>query len=100
MDHIGFVHFDGDDLSVHVTKYTADGSAAVQLYGSDGCPYATVSTCVPGTTFAPGELLVKTANENADLREPLLTCGLFEDTGRRVPTGHVVAEVWRFAKPQ
>lgn len=95
MDHIGFVRFEDEDLSIHVGRYNADGSPAVQLYDSDG-PYTTFSVCVPGTALAPGELLAKTWGENMDLRAPMLATGLFQDTGRRVPTGHVNAEVWRF----
>jgi hypothetical protein len=29
----------------------------------------------------------------------MLATGLFEDTGRRVPSGHVVAPVWRIKDP-
>ena len=34
------------------------------------------------------------------LIEPLLATGLFEDTGRRTPTGYAVSPTWRIKNPQ
>ena len=95
MDHIGFVTIDGEELSIHVAKYSADNSPAIELMAEDG-PYARFTVCIEDSNLAPGELLVKTWNENDALREPMLGTGLFEDTGRRVTSGYVSAEVWRF----
>ena len=99
MDQLGSIIFGGENIAICVTTYTSDGSPAVQLYDEDGMPYTTFSTCLPtSSNLQPGELLVKTSDENADLREPMLNSGLFEDTGRRVQSGFAAAEVWRLTK--
>lgn len=98
MDYIGAFSFDGEEVSIQVTPARDDGTPTVQLYDSDGMPYATFSTYLPNAQLLPDEVLVKTWSENADLREPILAAGLFVDTGRRVPSGHVTAEVWRLTK--
>jgi hypothetical protein len=99
MDRIGVLLFDGEDLSIHVTPAPANGTPTVQLYDSDGLPYATFSAHLPNIQLQPDEVLVKTWSENADLREPMLATGLFVDTGGRLPLGHITAEVWRVIKP-
>jgi hypothetical protein len=62
---------------------------------------ATFSTnLVPyGASVAEDEFCVKTWSENEVLVAPMLATGLFEDTCRRVPSGYVVAPVWRIKDP-
>ena len=50
-------------------------------------------------SVAEDEFCVKTWSENEVLVAPMLATGLFEDAGRRVPSGHVVAPVWRIKDP-
>ena len=45
--------------------------------------------------LADNEFFVKAWDENGPLVEPMLATGLFEETGRLVPTGYVFAPVWR-----
>ena len=75
------------------------GAIAIQLvdYKDPSEPLATFSTnLVPyGAAVAEDEFCVKTWSENEVLVAPMLATGLFEDTGRRVPSGYVVAPVWR-----
>jgi hypothetical protein len=99
MDQIGTLSFGGEEISIQVTTYSADGSPAIELYDEEGMPYTTFSVCLPGSQLQPDEVLVKTWSENEDLRQPMLDTGLFADTGRRVSSGFVNAEVWRFTKP-
>lgn len=74
----------------------ADDTLALRVYDSNGEVWATLTVCIPGTQLEPGEYLVKTWAENEPMRKPILDAGLFEDTGRRVPSGdYVEAEVWR-----
>ena len=49
--------------------------------------------------LADDEFCVKTWRENEVLVAPMLATGLFEDTGMRVPSGYVVAPVWRIKDP-
>mgnify|MGYP001228047524 CR=1 FL=1 len=90
--------------SIHVGRYPKGGAIYVQLYtvGDDYPePLATLSTnLVPyGTSLADDEFSVKSWSENAPLIEPLLATGLFEDTGRRTPTGYASAPTWRIKDP-
>jgi hypothetical protein len=57
--------------------------------------WATITTNIPVLELKRGEFPVKTWSENEILRTPLLASGLFVDTGKRVPTGFVDAELWR-----
>jgi hypothetical protein len=59
--------------------------------------WATITTNIVGLALESGEFPVKTWSENEILREPLLASGLFVDTGKRVSTGFVEAELWRRA---
>lgn len=94
MSKIGNIEADGNTLSVHVEQYAANQPKVVQIYDDEG-PYCTLSVNVPGTQLAEDEFLIKTWSENESLRGPVLTAGLFLDTGRRVPAGHAESEVWR-----
>jgi hypothetical protein len=73
---------------------SADGPMAIWLDSEeDGSRIAVLSinlSADPG----PGRFFAKTYSENEPLRDPLLACGLFEDTGESVRTGFAVAEVW------
>lgn len=85
-----------DTFTVREEGVYRDRSVALRVYDSNGEPWATLTVCIPGTQLAKDEVLVKTWAENEPMREHLLATGDFEDTGRRVPTGHVEAEVWRW----
>lgn len=91
--NLGNITLYSEELRVEATNYN-DGTQAVVLYDEDG-PYATFSVNMEGVVLAPGEFCAKTWSENEDMREPMLASGLFEDTGRRIKQGFIVAEVWR-----
>ena len=76
-----------------------DGSRAIQaIEFEDGSPFARLTVCVKGSTLAEGEILVKTWSENEPSAQACLKSGLFIDTGKRVPTGYVEAQVWKLNK--
>ena len=89
--------------AILVGRYVAGGVINIQLVddGNPAEPWATFSTnLVPcGATEASDEFCVKTWSENEALVAPMLATGLFEDTGRRVPTRYVVSPVWRIKDP-
>ena len=84
-------------------KYV-NGRLAIQLVSADSCegilsagePVGMLTVNIPSAELEDGEFLVKTWSENEDLAGGALASGRFVDTGRRVPTGHVEAQVWRF----
>ena len=95
---IGRVMTPYGDALVHVGRYPAGGAIAVQLVGADtGEPLGIISTnLVPyGARIADPEFCAKVWSENEPLVAPMLSSGLFEDTGRIEPSGFVLAPVWR-----
>jgi len=100
---IGRIDTPYGSATIVVGRYPAGGAIAIQLVDDDEPmePIATFSTnLVPyGATVANDEFCVKTWSENEDLVSPMLSTGLFKDTGKRVPSGHVVSPVWRILDP-
>ena len=100
---IGHISTPYGDAAILVGRYPAGGAIAIQLVDDEDPsePLATFSTnFVPyGASVAEDEFCVKTWSENEVLVAPMLATGLFEDTGRRVPSGFVVAPVWRIKDP-
>jgi hypothetical protein len=93
MELIGTFKAYDNDLEVRETRYR-DGSPAFLVQSKDGDPYGTLSIHVPGLALAENEFLAKTWSENEPLRAPALGLTAFTDTGKRVPVGFCVAEVW------
>jgi len=100
---IGHISTPYGNAAILVGRYPAGGAIAIQLVDDDDPsePLATFSTnLVPyGASVAEDEFCVKTWSENEVLVAPMLATGLFEDTGRRVPSGYVDAPVWRIKDP-
>lgn len=90
----------GEHLALKVEAiypgYVNGGGVAVLLSDEEG-PYATLSANAMGVSsdLPDNEFCAKVWAENEHMRSPMLASGLFEDTGRRVPLGHAMAEVWR-----
>lgn len=82
---------------VYRSGYRADEDfPAVFIDHAQGDRIATLTIYLDNVVLLPGELLVKTWEENERVAKQALASGLFEDTGKRVPTGYVEAQVWRF----
>jgi hypothetical protein len=100
---IGHIETPYGSATILVGRYPAGGAIAVQLVADDRPkePLATFSTnLVPyGAQISNDEFCVKTWSENEVLVAPMLSTGLFEDTGKRVPSGYVVSPVWRVKDP-
>jgi hypothetical protein len=102
--HVTTIH---GNAAILVGRYPsgkpAVGAIAVQLVNDEDPsePLATFSTYLApcGAALAEDEFCVKTWNENEVLVAPMLATGLFENTGRRVRCGYVVAPVWRIKDP-
>ena len=70
---------------------------ALDLRSMDGEPIARLTVNIPEASLEKGEFFVKAWSENERIAEDCLKSGLFWDTGKRVQTGWVEAQVWRFA---
>jgi hypothetical protein len=81
-----------------VRQYLMDGNAtSIQLVtvSDHPEPFATLTCYIPGVELADDEVMIKTWSENKLVAKTALASGLFEDTGKRIPTGFVLAEIWR-----
>lgn len=82
-----------------LTSYQNNGATAIVLECEDGSQLATLTVNVPEAKVKDGEFLVKTWSENEGIAKAALDSGLFKDTGRRVATGWVEAQVWCLNEP-
>ena len=87
----------GELCYVHYAYY-ADGNIAIQYTVNDGEPFGTLTVNLPDTEISEGEFAVKTWSENEQLAKAALASGIFEDMGKRIPTGFVEAHIWKFAE--
>lgn len=64
-------------------------------------PFGTLTTNLPHAPLEPREILVKTWSENESWVPGLLVKmpEVFRDTGKRVRTGFVTAQVWELLAP-
>lgn len=86
-----------DTILVDETKRYTNGRVVIQLVlASDPDYRLTLTINIAHAELESGEFCVKTWAENEELARAALASGLFEDTGKRVVTGFVDAEVWRF----
>lgn len=76
--------------------YVTSGRYALPILKLDGSPFAVLSVNMPDEPLNEdkGEIFIKTWAENEDLANQLRDSEWFTDTGKRVPTGFVNAEVW------
>lgn len=89
----------GQTVNLFGCRFSFGHPPGFVLVTEQGAPYGTVSANVPGYPLDDDEVLVKTWDENAAARQPLLASGVFKDTGKRVPCGFVEAEVWKIVNP-
>lgn len=91
------------DATIRISRYPSGGAFAVEVFlgPAPDDRWAFSTNLVPyGARVADDEFTVKSWSENEPLVEPMLATGLFEDTGRRVPSGFVEAPVWRLTDPK
>lgn len=76
---------------IELAQYRNNDRIAITISG------ARLTVNLPGYHLGDGEFFVKTWSENELIIDDIRKSGLFENTGRRVKTGFVEAEVWRVA---
>jgi hypothetical protein len=76
--------------------YYSDGKPRIRVVEEDGSPYGVLTINIPEVDLEEDEILVKTWSENTPMADTILhSTGLFKDTGKRVPSGMVDAEIWK-----
>lgn len=93
------------NLAFEASRYAYVGSPlALQLWVCDDHaspmwePYVDLTKNVRPNSCMPDEIIVKTYEENAHLRQALLNLGYFEDTEKRIQAGFATLEVWRLTE--
>jgi len=77
-----------------------NGRLALMLtHAEDNLPFCVLTVNLPDDNLEEHEFFVKGWSENEFIANLLRNGTHFIDTGKRVPTGHVVAEVWKFREP-
>lgn len=86
--------FQGEFCRCIRTMYENNHANAVIIENIHGEPMAALSCNLPHCSLDEDEFLAKTWSEN----EPIAAAckHLFIDTGKRISTGYVEAEVWKF----
>lgn len=80
-------------VSMQLDRYF-DGSRAILLTTNEG-PFGKLTVHVPDTVLGVSEIIVKTWTENVWAKSLLLDYPeVFQDTGRRVAVGYIMAEIW------
>jgi hypothetical protein len=88
---------------IYIGRYPSGGAIAIEIiFGpAPGDAWTFSTNLVPyGARVADDEFTVKSWSENEQIVSPMLATHLFEDTGRRIPTGYVEASVWRVRDPK
>src|SRR5262245_49910708 len=97
MQQLTAIFVAGQEIKVLEGRYTEGGRALLLQAPARSF---TLTVIVRGANLRAGEFLVKTWDENAPFRQPLLASGQFRDTGKRVPVGHAQAEIWVQITPE
>lgn len=96
---MGF-RWNGWNCALLERRYGNDRLALMIVDEDDGSSIGVATVNLPEADLAPGEILIKTWSENAGLLEAMISAGIIEDTGKRVPTGFVEAAVCRMGSPR
>jgi len=92
---------DGTKMNYHgfagefVCRKYENGRLAIMLVSKLDGHIANLTVNLPDDALEPGEMHIKVWSENEEFSGACLQTGMFEDTGKRVPTGFVEAQVWK-----
>lgn len=84
----------------HVGQYRDGGEVLVEFLMEDGTPFSTLTVNIPEVVLGEREILVKVWSENADVSKAVLAYPMFRDTGARIHTGFVHAQIWEVLTPK
>ena len=80
-----------------LTRYAAYPQNCLELRSPEGIQLMRVSVCLSseGDKQGPDEIYIKNWSENEGVFEALCEIGVLEDTGEKIKTGYVYANVGR-----
>ena len=80
-----------------IENYCNNGRMCLDLVTDDEIqePFATLTVNIVEARLEENEIIVKTWSENESIAKAALETGLFENTGKLIPTGYVNAQVWK-----
>ena len=85
----------GEVVEMKLHQY-GNGRPAIQLIDQIGCPFGMLTVNIPDIELEENEFCVKDWSENEVLVGAVMEqTDLFEDTGRAVKMGFVMAPIWR-----
>ncbi len=88
--------YNNETLEIQVRRYYETNAIAIVLDSESG-PYAKLTVNIPETILEDKEILVKTWAENEGIAKKILQYPMFIDTGKRIPTGYVEAQIWKIS---
>jgi len=86
---------EGIPVEFEVKSYSNNEPAVLIICKDDGSRYGVLSVNLPNITLEPNEFAVKTWSENEELSMAAMETGLFKDTGKRIPSEFIKAQVWK-----
>jgi hypothetical protein len=92
---LNFTSYGRMNLCVFDVRSYQNGRPALRLLSAlDGEPFGTLTVNLPESKVLAGQIIVKVWSENEAMAAAALASGMFRDTGGRIPTGYVEAQVW------
>ena len=90
------VYNEVDNLYLRKQQYGMNGRTCITAHDvNNGEAFGVVTTNLPDEPLEDDEFFVKTWSENRWVPQLLTNCDLFEDTGKRVPSGFVEVQIWK-----
>ena len=75
-------------------NYSNGGRLAIEGICDDGEPFSTLTVNIGNANLKENEVCIKNWSENEQFADAAKKSGYFKDTGKRIQTGFVEAEIW------
>lgn len=86
----------GHECWLETSEYYSNKRLRIELICQSG-PMAILTTNLPSEDIESDEIIVKAWSENEEIAAECVKLSCFEDTGKRISTGYVQAQIWRLA---
>lgn len=88
----------GKSLRLEIRPYKYDNDRIALIAFADGEQYGVITVNIPEADLADDEIVVKTYSENEHWVPQLVEQlpDVFQDTGKRIQSGYITVQVWRY----